>query len=348
MAEVGPVGEQMAQDGPLAEVSALYNATPRALAFRARTRAEMTPWKASLRAKLAEILNVPRDGRAPVAEVVERVGAEGHSRELVLLRTTTGTVPVYVLRPDGPGPFRPVLALHGHGAGVRLLVGAAEGTEERDQVDRHNTAFGLSLVERGFLVFAPEALGFGSRREEDDAALGPLASSCRQASLDLLLLGHTMAGLRVRDAIRTLAYIQSHPDARREGIGGVGFSGGGTTLLYTAALDERISTLVLSGCLASYRQSIMADTHCEDNYLPGILLHAEVADIAALLAPRPLFAESGLDDPEFPASSTVATITQVRKAYTLLGANDRLELEVFAGGHRFHGARSLDWLARRL
>jgi len=338
----------MSQGGPLAEVSALYNAVPRDLAFRARTRAEMAPWKASLRAKLSEILNVPRDARPPVAEIAERVAAAGHSRELVLLRTASGTLPIYVLRPDGPGPFRPALAMHGHGAGVRPIIGAAEGAEEHDQVERHNTAFGLSLVERGFLVFAPEALGFGSRREADDAALGPLASSCRQASLDLLLLGHTMAGLRVRDAMRTLAYIQSHPDARREGIGGVGFSGGGTTLLYTAALDDRISALVLSGCLASYRQSIMAIPHCEDNYLPGILRHAEVADIAASLAPRPLFAESGLDDTEFPASSTVATVTQVRKAYTLLGASDRLELEVFAGGHRFHGARSLDWLARRL
>ena len=338
----------MSQGGPLAEVSALYNGIPRDLAFRARTRAEMAPWKASLRAKLSEVLNVPRDARPPVAEIAERVEAAGHSRELVLLRTASGTLPIYVLRPDGPGPFRPVLALHGHGAGVRPIIGAAEGAEEHDQVERHNTAFGLSLVERGFLVFAPEALGFGSRREADDAALGPLASSCRQASLDLLLLGHTMAGLRVRDAMRTLAYIQSHPDARREGIGGVGFSGGGTTLLYTAAVDDRISALVLSGCLASYRQSIMAIPHCEDNYLPGILRHAEVADIAALLAPRPLFAESGLDDTEFPASSTVATVTHVRKAYTLLGASDRLELEVFAGGHRFHGARSLDWLARRL
>lgn len=340
--------QQTAQNGPLAEVSALYTAMPRALAFRARTRAEVAPWKASLRAKLAEILNVPHDARPPVAEVAERVEGEGYSRELVLLRMANQTLPVYVLRPDGPGPFRPVLAMHGHGAGVGPVLGAAESEEAHAQMESHNTAFGLSLVQRGFLVFAPEALGFGSRREADDAALGPLASSCRQASLDLLLLGHTMAGLRVRDALRSLAYIQSHPDARREGIGGVGFSGGGTTLLYTAALDDRISALVLSGCLASYRQSIMAIPHCEDNYLPGILRHAEVADIAALLAPRPLFAESGLDDTEFPASSTVATITQVRKAYTLLGANDRLELEVFAGGHRFHGTRSLDWLARRL
>ena len=73
-----------------------------------------------------------RDARPPVAEVVERVEAEGHSRELVLLRTASGTLPIYVLRPDGPGPFRPVLALHGHGAGVRPLIGAAEGAEEQD------------------------------------------------------------------------------------------------------------------------------------------------------------------------------------------------------------------------
>ena len=149
--------------------------------------------------------------------------------------------------------------------------------------------------------------------------------------------------------MRTLAYIQSHPDARREGIGGVGFSGGGTTLLYTAALDDRISALVLSGCLASYRQSIMATPHCEDNYLPGILRHAEVADIAALAGTATaLRGERPRRSPSSPPPPPWPPMTQVRKAYTLLGANDRLELEVFAGGHRFHGARSLDWLARRL
>jgi dienelactone hydrolase len=336
------------QPGPLAEVAAIYAATARPLAFRARTREEVPAWREALRTRLKETLNVPHDVRPLAAETVSRETPDGYTRELVVLRAPVGGVPVYVLRPDGAGPFRPVIAMHGHGPGVRDAIGLEQGEEEHAHVVDLNTRLAVALVQRGFLVFAPEQLGFGGRREAEDKALGSMASSCRQASLSLLLLGHTMAGLRVRDIQRTLEYAGTHPDARRGGIGGVGFSGGGTALLYAAALDERLGALVLSGCVTNYLQSIMAVSHCEDNYLPGVLTYAELGDIVASLAPRPLFVESGMDDDIYPASATVATVTQVRKAYTLLGAGDRVELEVFAGGHRFHGTRSLEWLGRRL
>lgn len=340
--------QQTDQPGPLAEVAALYDATPRALAFRARTRDELATWREALQARLREILAVPADDVPPAPEVVGKEEADGYSRELVFLRARTGGVPVYVLRPGGPGPFPPVLALHGHGPGVRDALDLPESAEEEAHIRSANAAFAVGLVRRGFLVFAPEQLGFGDRRDADDQALGSMAWSCRQAALSLLLLGHTMAGLRVRDVFRTLDYMAGHADARPGRAGGVGLSGGGTTLLYAAALDDRLAALILSGCLSSFRQSIMAVAHCEDNYLPGILRHAEMADLVALLAPRPLFVESGLDDPDFPASGAVAAITQIRKAYVLLGAADRLEFEVFAGGHQFHGTRSLEWFARWL
>lgn len=337
-----------AQLGPLAEVAALAEAAARPLAFRARTRDEANVWRHALRERLAQSLRIPGDARPPTAEIITSLQEIGYSHRLVLLRGEVGGVPVHVLRPDGPGPFRAVLAVHGHGPGVRDVLGTTDDARDRGQTDDAHTDFARSLVRRGFLVFAPEQLGFGERRDVEDIALGSMATSCRQASLALLLLGYTMAGLRVRDLLRVLDYAETYPDAARGGVGGVGFSSGGTSLLYTAALDERVTALVLSGCVASYRQSIAVIAHCEDAYVPGILAHAELADILASLAPRSVFVESGMDDDLFPASASVATIAQVRKAYLVQGAADRLESEVFAGGHRFHGGRSLDWLARRL
>ena len=334
--------------GPFGEVQALYAAAPRTLAFRARNLADALRWREQLSARLEEVLGVPRDTKPIRVEIVDRVVTADYQQDTILLRAETGPLPVYVLRPIGLGPFRPVLALHGHGHGVMDILGAErDGRADATSPDDH-ARFARTLVQRGFLVVAPEQLGFGSRRDSEDAAHGTTATSCRQASLDLLLLGYTMAGLRVRDIRRTLDYIAAHPDARPGPIGGVGFSAGGTALLYAAALDERLGALVLSGCLATYRQSIMALPHCEDNYLPGILRYAELPDIATVLAPRPLFVESGMDDELFPASSAVAAIAQLRKAYMLHGALDRLDSEIFAGGHRFHGVRAIEWLTRRL
>lgn len=333
--------------GPLGEVLALYDAAPRSLAFRARNLADALRWRDQLRARLDEVLAVPRDTKPLRAEPLDRVATSEYQRDTILLRAETGALPLHVLRPIGLGPFRPVVALHGHGHGVRDILGAdRDGRADVASPDEH-AHFAKTLVQRGFLVFAPEQLGFGSRRDLEDAAQGSTATSCRQASLDLLLLGYTMTGLRVRDIRRTLDYIATYPDAQRGPIAAVGFSVGGTALLYAAALDERIGALVLSGCLASFRQSIMALPHCEDSYLPGVLRYADLPDIAALLAPRPLFVESGMDDELFPASSAVAAVAQLRKAYLLHGALDRIDSEIFAGGHRFHGVRAIEWLARR-
>src|SRR4029078_967353 len=89
-------------------------------------------------------------------------------------------------------------------------------------------------------------------------------------------------------------------------IGIMGISGGGTTTLFTAALEDRIKAIVISGNLNSFRDSILAIRHCECNYVPGILQVAEMGDIACSLAPRPLLVESGTEDLIFPIETTKA------------------------------------------
>ena len=153
--------DEIKQPGPLAEVEALYDATPRLLAFQARTREEFSSWHEELQAHVAKLLRVPEDPYPLRHYVLSKRQMEGYSRERVILKAAVGGVPLYVLRPDGDGPFRPVIALHGHGPGVRDAVGLQDGEEEEAHVAALNTGFAVSLVQRGFLVFAPEQLGFG-------------------------------------------------------------------------------------------------------------------------------------------------------------------------------------------
>ena len=72
--------------------------------------------------------------------------------------------------------------------------------------------------------------------------------------------------------------------------------GGGTCTLFSAALDPRIQMAMVSGYLYTFRDSIFSLSHCIDNYVPGILNWAEQYDVAGLIAPRALFAESGEKD----------------------------------------------------
>jgi fermentation-respiration switch protein FrsA (DUF1100 family) len=92
----------------------------------------------------------------------------------------------------------------------------------------------------------------------------------------------------------------------------------------------------------------MSTIHCDCNYVPGILPYAEMADLAALIAPRPLLIEAGTDDPIFPVDEVRIASEQVARVYRLLGAPDLFDQDIFEGGHRFSGNKTFDWFARWL
>ena len=96
------------------------------------------------------------------------------------------------------------------------------------------------------------------------------------------------------------------------------------------------------------RDSIGSIGHCIDNYVPGILNWAEMHDIAGLIAPRPLFVESGEKDNIFPIASSLESFKYVREIYDVFHAGDRVEQEVFPADHQFWGKRGVRFIARYL
>jgi hypothetical protein len=71
-------------------------------------------------------------------------------------------------------------------------------------------------------------------------------------------------------------------------------------------------------------------------------------DVAGLIAPRPLFVESGEKDNIFPIRVSVQSFNEVRKIYDVFSASDRIEQEVFPDEHAFWGKRGIPFLARHL
>ena len=126
------------------------------------------------------------------------------------------------------------------------------------------------------------------------------------------------------------------------------FSGGGTVTVFATALDPRIRAALVSGYLNTFRDSIGSLAHCSDNYVPGILNWAEMHDLAGLIAPRPLFVESGERDNIFPIRASIESFNEVRQIYDVFGAADRVEHEVFPDEHAFWGKRGIPFLARHL
>ena len=74
----------------------------------------------------------------------------------------------------------------------------------------------------------------------------------------------------------------------------------------------------------------------------------DTPEFLGLIAPRPLLLELGTQDGTSPGLYAAECHRRIRRAYALAGAADRLEIDVFARGHRFNGRKALPFLDRWL
>ncbi|MBD3921565.1 dienelactone hydrolase family protein [Paenibacillus sp. PR3] len=283
--------------------------------------------------------------------LLERTVCDGYIRERVELSAVQGlTFGAYVLIPDGAsGQLPGVVAVHGHGYGSKQICGmTADGELDTTGTGGHSH-FAIQLVKRGLIVIAPDVIGFGERRLASDQESDPNApNSCYMMATKLLMLGRTLTGLRVTELFGALDYFLTRPDVDSTRIGIAGFSGGSVIGYTAAALDERIRAALLIGYPNTFKDSIWDIRHCICNYTPGVLAEAELPELLGLIAPRPLFLESGRRDPIFPAEGFGQAVSELQRLYGDANAEDRLAYDLFEGGHEVSGRQSFDWMKQQL
>jgi len=336
---------------PVAYTVDRYAAAPRRLRFQAGSRAEAERWQTTLRTKLTELIGGFPSDRTPLQPTtLETRTFPRYRREKIVFNSRSGvTVLAYVVKPSqAPNPSPVVICIPGHGRGVDDIVGIDERGQDRTERVGYEYDFALQVAEAGLTAVAIEPMAFGCRRDPLNARKGLAQKACEPAAGGALLLGETIIGWRVWDVMRTIDYIATRAYLNADRVACMGISGGGTTTLFSAALDPRIRVAMVSGYLNTFRDSIGSLAHCIDNYVPGILNWAEMYDIAGLIAPRALFVESGERDNIFPIAASVESFSKVRDVYKTFDATDRIEHEVFPGEHSFWGRRGIPFVARHL
>jgi hypothetical protein len=241
-----------------------------------------------------------------------------------------------------------MIRIPGHGRGVDDIVGIDERGRDRTDKAGYQHDFAIQVAEAGMAALAIEPMGFGCRRDAINARQGLSRKACDPVAGGALLVGQTMVGWRVWDVMRSLDYIATRSELDRNRVGCMGISGGGTITVFATALDSRIRVALVSGYLNTFKDSIGSLAHCIDNYVPGILNWAEMHDVAGLIAPRPLFVESGEQDRIFPIRASVESFGELRKIYNVFGVPSLVEHEVFPDEHLFWGRRGIPFLARHL
>ncbi len=328
--------------------------TPRRFAFRAVDAVGLRHWQQAFRAALAEAVGLPRIAQrcpdAPVARKRGETELADHVREDWELIPEPGfRVPFFLLRPTGVTGKRPlVLTPHGHGPRSRFTyAGVLEDDAQRESVLSGERDIALQAVREGYVVIAPEARAFDEGRAQADID-ADRHSSCEMWQMRALMFGRTLIGERVWDLMRLIDYAATRPEIDTSRVAVTGNSGGGTTSLFAAALDERISAAVPGSYFCTFLGSIGSIRHCTCNYVPGIMELAEMADVAGLIAPRPLLIVNGEQDPIFPADATRAAFDATRQIYAAAGAPDACQLYFGDGGHRYYKAPVWPFVAKAL
>jgi dienelactone hydrolase len=262
-------------------------------------------------------------------DLKERAPGDGYERQLIAYSAADGeSIPAFLLLPQGDGPFPAVIVHHQHASqrhlGKSEVVGLAGDPLQ---------AFGPALARRGFIVLAPDSICFEDHRKHargaDPHELDDLGHFIELGQR--LAQGDTLMRKVLSDASCGVSLLVHHPLVDATRIGALGHSMGGNTVLFQAALDQRIAFSASSGALCSYAYKREHDIPLEMALIiPGFAAKWDLHHLLECFAPRPLLIVSAAGDPNSKDAGEV-----IARA----NPNDHITHVRDAGGHAMTAGR---------
>ncbi len=317
-----------------------YDAAPLHLAWQNSGGADAGQWQQVARAKLAELTGYSNPGQSAEARHEQKHElADNLIRKSCYLHAGTAhDIPVHLIfDPALSGPLPVMICLQGTNSGVHLSWAEVRLPADVERIAR-GSQNALQAAARGYVAVAVEQSCFGERRERSLAKRS--GNPCIDAANHALLLGRTLLGERASDVSAVVNWLHGGAhglalDLSRLYI--MGNSSGGSTALYSSALDLRIQAALVGGSTGFLRDSICRRGDASgQNVVPGILNWLEMDDIVALSAPRPMLLFAGREDHIWPYAGAEAVAESARAVYHALGAADRLRTAAAEGGHSYH------------
>lgn len=195
-------------------------------------------------------------------------------------------------------------------------------------------AFGPALAKRGIVVLAPDSICFEDRRTGANGT-APHPDDWQQHYNQMsyrLLRGDTLMRKVLEDAETAVSLLSGIAAVDVARIGVLGHSYGGNTVLFQAALDERVRFSCSSGAACSYRNKMAHGTAIEmAEVLPGVLAQFDIDQLLSLTAPRPTLVVSASNDQY--SRDADALVQVARERFADEGRPNQLQHEHFEGGH---------------
>lgn len=247
-------------------------------------------------------------------DVVAATEQSGFLQREVRLDTEAGPVPGTLLCPAEAGS-RHAAVLYCHAHGNRHDIGRRELLEGRPALP---SPYGPVLASAGYVVLCVDMPGFNERAPE---------GSEDSLSKAAMWYGKPLFGRMLADLSAALDYLAMRDDVDYSRIATLGLSMGATHAYWLAALDNRVAAAAHLCAFANLKPLIESGAHdLHGHYMtvPGLLRRFDMADIAAMIAPRPQCVAYGGEDPLTPAEAIDPAISSLSEAYRRAGVVERL------------------------
>lgn len=232
------------------------------------------------RASLRALIGAAPSSVPPAPEVVGAERCEGYERLRIEYTLEPGErVAAFLLVPNDAQHAPAVFCHHQHAS--EFTLGKSEVVGLAGDPDQ---AIGQDLATRGFVVFAPDAIGFEERNWSHPTGRAEYVEMTSR-----LVQGQTLLAKVLHDASVGLDVLCDRPEVDPERLGFIGHSYGGRMALWAAAMDERIRASVSHcGCIG-YADSVANRIGIQPEFcIANVLASGDIADVARLVAPRAL------------------------------------------------------------
>lgn len=269
-----------------------------------KTNAELDSHRRQIRDRLCALLRYQKHEEPLGVRSIVTTPREGYRVDKVEFLSEPGIyIPVWVFVPERLN----------RSSGTVLYFND-EGVQEDGMEYEGGEASGLThgvldqLARRGTLVIAADVRGSGVTSMTRASSLssgefGQLFDMDTSAAYACWSMDQSLLGMRVQDVLRCVDYALRRDGVDTARVHLIGKGRAALWCLYAAALDDRITSLICTGGLLSYKALAMTDRYRygADIFVPDILRDFDLPEIASAIAPRQL----ALVDPKDGMKKTV-------------------------------------------
>lgn len=281
-----------------------------------------------MRREIAEAIgiNITKTTATVEYQILESVKEDGYTRQKIEYDSYGDKVSAFLLLPETLGNNPAILINHQHNRehhlGKSEVCGLAGNPLQ---------AFGPELAKKGFVVLAPDAICFEERREDPSVEGFDFWQHFHEMCYRIIKGEYLMKKV-LEDAMNGITLLSGLEFVDNTRIGTLGHSMGGNTVLFLAALDERIAYSCASGSACTYENRMRNNVGIEmSSVIPNFYDKYDIDDLVSCVAPRRLLIVSAEDDKYSKNADYI--VEEAGAVFSKYDAIQNLHHKRYPGGH---------------